>query len=360
MANFGNGINLNNTELINVILHKLAADPTGFEAKFYYNTTTKKFRFYNGTSWADIGSSGTGDVVGPASSVNEQIALFDGTTGKLLKAATISGIVKLTSGVPSAAVAGTDYTTPSSTESFTNKTFDANAAGNSLSNVEVADFAASAIVTAAESIASNNNDTTIPTSAAVKAYADSILSANDALVFKGGIDASTNPNYPAASAGDTYKITVAGKIGGASGIDVQIGDTLYCTVDGTSAGTQAAVGANWTIVQANVDRATDTTLGLAEYATQAEAEAKSSSTVALTPASIVNFTQKKTFQIGNGSATSFVLTHNLNTLDVVVSIRKVSTGDQWITDVTANSVNQVTIVFATAPTTNEFTVTVIG
>lgn len=33
------------------------------------------------------------------------------------------------------------------------------------------------------------------------------------MLFKGGIDASANPNYPAADAGWTYKITVAGKIG---------------------------------------------------------------------------------------------------------------------------------------------------
>lgn len=56
------------------------------------------------------------------------------------------------------------------TATFTNKTFDANGTGNVLSNVEVADFAASAIVTEAEGIGSNDNDTTIPTSAAVKDY----------------------------------------------------------------------------------------------------------------------------------------------------------------------------------------------
>lgn len=34
---------------------------------------------------ADLGGVGGGDVVGPASSVADRIALFDGTTGKLLK-----------------------------------------------------------------------------------------------------------------------------------------------------------------------------------------------------------------------------------------------------------------------------------
>lgn len=67
-----------------------------------------------------------------------------------------------------------DYITASTTDTFTNKTIDANGSGNSITNLEVADFAAASIVTAAESIGSNNNDTTIPTSAAVKAYADSV------------------------------------------------------------------------------------------------------------------------------------------------------------------------------------------
>jgi len=41
-------------------------------------------------------------------------------------------------------------------------------------NVTTAEIAAATLVTAAETIASNNNDTTIPTSAAVKGYADSV------------------------------------------------------------------------------------------------------------------------------------------------------------------------------------------
>lgn len=53
--------------------------------------------------------SGSGDVNGPASSVASEIALFDGTTGKLIKRASTTGIVKATSGVISAAVSGTDY-----------------------------------------------------------------------------------------------------------------------------------------------------------------------------------------------------------------------------------------------------------
>jgi hypothetical protein len=78
---------------------------------------------------------------------------------------------------------------------------------------------------------------------------DFVLGDADALVYKGAIDCSGNPNYPAADAGHTYKVSVAGKIGGASGADVTSGDVLICTLDGSAAGDQAAVGANWNIIQ---------------------------------------------------------------------------------------------------------------
>jgi len=53
-----------------------------------------------------------GDVTGPATSIDNEISLFSGTTGKVIKRATTSGIVKATSGVISAAAAGTDYVAP--------------------------------------------------------------------------------------------------------------------------------------------------------------------------------------------------------------------------------------------------------
>lgn len=53
--------------------------------------------------------AGTGDVSGPASSVDSEIALFSSTTGKVIKRASLTGLVKATSGVASAAVSGTDY-----------------------------------------------------------------------------------------------------------------------------------------------------------------------------------------------------------------------------------------------------------
>ena len=44
---------------------------------------------------------------------------------------------------------------------FTNKTFDVEGTGNSVSNIDVANFKAAAIVTEGEGIGSNDNDTTL-------------------------------------------------------------------------------------------------------------------------------------------------------------------------------------------------------
>lgn len=100
-----------------------------------------------------------------------------------------------------------------------------------------------------------NSDALVPSQKAVKTYADQLIASADAMVFKGVIDASSNPNYPAADRGHTYRISVAGKIGGASGTNVEAGDLIVCLTDGTAAGTQAAVGASWSVVQANLDGA---------------------------------------------------------------------------------------------------------
>jgi len=53
-------------------------------------------------------------VSGPSSSVDSEVALFDGIGGDTLKRASGTGLAKLTSGVLSTAMAGTDYAAPTS------------------------------------------------------------------------------------------------------------------------------------------------------------------------------------------------------------------------------------------------------
>lgn len=103
-----------------------------------------------------------------------------------------------------------------------------------------------------------------------------------ALTYKGGIDCSANPNYPAASVGHVYVVSVAGRIGGASGPVVESGDMIICKVN-SAAGDHATVGANWNIIQNNLGAATETTAGYTRYSTNAEALAGTNDASALTP-----------------------------------------------------------------------------
>lgn len=105
-------------------------------------------------------------------------------------------------------------------------------------------------------LSTNNGSTYIPRADALVSYVGSAISngiaTNDAMIFKGGIDCSTNPNYPAADRGWTYKISVAGKIGGSSGPTVEVNDTIICTEDGTLSGNHADKGSYWIILRTSV------------------------------------------------------------------------------------------------------------
>jgi hypothetical protein len=128
-----------------------------------------------------------------------------------------------------------DANIASDTLTFTNKTFDVEGTGNSISNIDVADFKAAAIVTAAEGIGSNNNDTTIPTSAAVKAYADSVGGGSTGDLTISGSTISSPSNAPL-----TLDPSGTGKVTAVGGLVVTGGDTE--TADISSSGQIDAVG----------------------------------------------------------------------------------------------------------------------
>jgi len=127
--------------------------------------------------------------------------------------------------------------------------------------LDVANFNASAIITAAEGIENNNNDTTLPTSAAVKAYVDT--SVVGGLVYQGGYDAATNtPNLDATpivgiKKGWTYTVTVDGLF---FTEQVRVGDVLIAEIDSPT------TLAEWTTVQNNIDIASASQIGIGNVA----------------------------------------------------------------------------------------------
>lgn len=82
--------------------------PNGITTDDLRVTTTADF---TGAVVTGISGSGLGDVVGPAASIDSEVVIYSGTTGKVVKRATGNGIAKLTSGVLSVATSGTDYET---------------------------------------------------------------------------------------------------------------------------------------------------------------------------------------------------------------------------------------------------------
>lgn len=65
--------------------------------------------------------------------------------------------------------------------------------------------------------------------------------------------------------------------------------------------------------------------------------------------------------VGNGASTSFVVNHALATQNAAVIVRKTAAPYSVVyAEVEHTDANNVTVKFANAPTTNEFTVTVIG
>ena len=135
------------------------------------------------------------------------------------------------------------------------------------------------------------------------------------------------------NAGVTYRQTA---------VNVTLGTTpLAFTTFGTTAGASS-----------------ETSAGIAELATQAEVNAGVDAVRIVTPATLagsVFATRKFEANFGDGSATSFVLTHSFNTYDVDVEVfRNSGNRDTVFAEVQRTSLNAITIVVDTAPASNAF------
>ncbi len=174
--------------------------------------------------------------------IDSTVATLTGTqtlTNKTLTTPVISSISN--TGTITLPTASDTLVGRATTDTLTNKTIDVD--NNTVSNIEVDNFKGTAIVTEAEGIGSSDNDTSLPTSAAVKDYVDTQITAED-------LDVTTDSGTIAIDL-DSEILTVAGTANeietSATGNTVTIGLPNSVTISGTSTATTFSGDLNGTI-----------------------------------------------------------------------------------------------------------------
>lgn len=191
------------------------------------------------------------------------------------------------------------------------------------------------------------------------------LATGDRVLLKNQTTASENGIYIVAASGAASRATDADTSAEIDSMTVYVeqgtanADTVWTlTTDNPTLNTTSLVYAQ--INGGAVPVADTTTQGKVELATQAEAQAKTDTTRALTPASVADFARKYTGTIGDGSATSIAVTHGLGSQYVTAQAYEVSGNAQIECDIVLTSSTQTTFTFATAPASNAIRVVITG
>ena len=125
----------------------------------------------------------------------------------------------------------------SSTVTFTNKTFDANGTGNSISNIEVADFASGVIDTDISSVSASDN--TLASAKAIKTYVDDI--AADGIHYHDSVRVESisnlNASYDNGTSGVGATLTNTGTLAAITidGISLSVNDRVLVYTQTNSA-----------------------------------------------------------------------------------------------------------------------------
>jgi len=120
----------------------------------------------------------------------------------------------------------------------------------------------------------------------------------------------------------------------------------------------------WVTFGTAAGAASETSSGIAELATQAETDAGTDDLRIVTPLKLATYSGRKlkfATDIGNGSLTTFTVTHNLNTKDLDVTVRENGGSFRKVTaEVQYTSVNAVEVLYSPAPASNALRVIVLG
>ena len=201
-------------------------------------------------------------------------------------------------------------------------------------------------------------------------------------IVAGGFIGDLTGNADTASAWESARtITLGGDASGNVSIDGSSNVTLTVNVDGvqansvalgtdttgnyvatvtTSGALNGSASSEGAALALSVDTATTAQVGVVELATNAEAVAGTDTARAVTPAGVEAHYDSKNHaeDVGDGSATSYAITHSLETLDVIVQVYEKSSGATVFTDVERTDADTVTLIFSSAPASNAYRVLV--
>ena len=387
---FLTAIDLAKNELLNTVIQNLSSSPSSpVNGQVYYDTTLGQFGVRQAGVWVYLGASVVNAVTQASNSGGtNRLKVSAGADRTVQDFVSAGGIIKVAAdGTVSLAVAGTDYLTGSSTNALTNKTFDANATGNTLSNVETADFATNVVDT--DVLLGANSDTRLATQKATKTYIDNAIqglkwkaSARVATTVLGvlatgfangsvvdGVTLATNDrilikDQAVQTENGLYLVNATGAPTRTTDADtgVEISQMAIFIQEGTANSDIAFVCTNNGAITVNTTSLTFVafTGNTVSFANSTEAEAKSVTNKAVPPSALTNFPVKKIATIGDGVATSIVVTHNLNTKEVVSQVRQASDDAYVECDIANTSVNTTTFTFSVAPASSSLKVVLIG
>lgn len=214
------------------------------------------------------------------------------------------------------------------------------------STVSIGEIEGATLVTEAEGISSNDNDTTIPTSAAVKDYADSVAGTPTVItVADESTDTTCFPLFVTAATGDLGPKTASGLTFDSSTDTLGVSALSVGSLTGVLRADSGAVSTDSDVTDL-VSAATDSAAGIVELALAAEVTTGTDTGRAVTPDAL---------------AGSTLFGRKAVSLQVTASDGDVSTGDAQAIFVIPEALNGMDLVRAqavvyTAGTTNATTI----